>query len=1024
MSEQYEKFVKVLREMFMIDDAADLDFGIYKVMHQKQEDIEKYLKEDLRRNVQDEIAENVGTRRMILEEELKKAKLGALAADVPIEDVMNLPKVQKLAQELEGLTPTDELENMTYDHLARFFSRYYDDGDFISKRRYSSTQDGSKYAIPYGGEEVMMYWANQDQYYIKSSEYLKNYSFKIDGDKMVVFRVVDATQDEINSVKEDKNAVRCFALADKEDDDYVYAEGDVLTIRFTYELMKKEKDLQEKLIGEASEKLVRRIAADFSTFSSLLAPAVVGVEDSTSCLDKHLKSFVARNTCDFFIHKDLRGFLQRELDFYIKNEILHIDDIGTVENRMRSYAALMKTVKHVGYNIIDFLAGIENFQRKLWLKKKFVTESNYCITLDRVPRELYPEIAANDSQRQEWVRLFAIDDIKSKDMFTEAYSEPLTIKFLEQEQNQHLLLDTRFFGTSFKHRLISSIKNLDEQTNGLLIHSDNFQALNLIRNKFQRKAKCIYADPPYNTSASEILYKNSYRDASWLSLLNDRVLLGKEILSEDGIQCTTIDDVEESKLKMLLTSIYGEQPYSVSVRIKPSGRPIPKGFAISHEYALFNKKSPETSIARLEHSDEQMKRYNEEDEKGKFMWELLRKAGSNSFRGNRPTMFFPIYLNPETGKMRVPEMEYDEEKEAYDILEETKPGEIAVYPMKDDGVTEGRWYFGLDRTLDEIDEFKAEKQSNGLYFIYRRRRKNEGVQPTTFWEDSKFSATEHGTDLLKKLFGKQESFSYPKSIYAVEEALKVMGIGENDLVLDYFGGSATTGHAVINFNRNGGDRKYILVEQENYFDTITKPRIEKVVYSKDWSKGKPRSRETGISHCFKYITLEQYEDTLNNLVVKSNNGGMFGTHTESYLGYMLDFETRDSLFSIEKFEKPFEYEMDITRRNETRKQTVDLVETFNYLIGLYVEHEEWPDENLCIVRGTTRDGERTLVIWRNVAEVDSEKLNTLFAEKDDKAFDRIYVNGDNNLENLRTDADTWKVSLTEETFKRKMYEED
>jgi len=1024
MTEQFEKFVKVLREMFMIDDAADLDFGIYKVMHQKQEDIEKYLKHDLQKSVQDEIAKNIGGRRLALEEELKKAKLGALAADVPIEDVMNLPKVQKLAQELEGLTPTDELENMTYDHLARFFSRYYDDGDFISKRRYSSTQDGSKYAIPYGGEEVMMYWANQDQYYIKSSEYLKNYSFKIDGDKMVVFRVVDATQDEINSVKEDKNAVRCFALADKKDDDYVYAEGDVLTIRFTYELMKKEKDLQEKLIGEASEKLVRRIAADFTAFSSLLAPAVVGVEDSPCCLDKHLKSFVARNTCDFFIHKNLRGFLQRELDFYIKNEILHIDDIGTVENRMRSYAALMKTVKHVGYNIIDFLAGIENFQRKLWLKKKFVTESNYCITLDRVPRELYPEIAANDSQRQEWVRLFAIDDIKSKDMFTEAYSEPLTIKFLEQEQNQHLLLDTRFFGTSFKHRLISSIKNLDEQTNGLLIHSDNFQALNLIRNKFQRKAKCIYADPPYNTSASEILYKNSYRDASWLSLLNDRVLLGKEILSEDGIQCTTIDDVEESKLKMLLTSIYGEQPYSVSVRIKPSGRPIPKGFAISHEYALFNKKSPETSIARLEHSDEQMKRYNEEDEKGKFMWELLRKAGSNSFRGNRPTMFFPIYLNPETGKMRVPEMEYDEEKEAYDILEETKPGEIAVYPMKDDGVTEGCWYFGLDRTLDEIDEFKAEKQSNGLYFIYRRRRKNEGVQPTTFWEDSKFSATEHGTDLLKKLFGKQESFSYPKSIYAVEEALKVMGIGENDLVLDYFGGSATTGHAVINFNRNGGDRKYILVEQENYFDTITKPRIEKVVYSKDWSKGKPRSRETGISHCFKYITLEQYEDTLNNLVVKSNNGGMFGTRTESYLGYMLDFETRDSLFSIEKFEKPFEYEMDITRRNETRKQTVDLVETFNYLIGLYVEHEEWPDENLCIVRGTTRDGERTLVIWRNVAEVDNEKLNTLFAGMDDKAFDRIYVNGDNNLENLRTDADTWKVSLTEETFKRKMFEED
>ena len=429
--EQFEKFVKVLREMFMIDDAADLDFGIYKVMHQKQEDIEKYMKEDLQKNVQDEISQNVGGRRHFVEEELQKAKQGALSLGVPMSDIMNVPRVKALAEELEGLTPTDELENMTYDHLARFFSRYYDDGDFISKRRYSSVHDDSKYAIPYGGEEVMMYWANQDQYYIKSSEYLKNYSFNLAGDKKVVFRVVNATHDEVNSVKEDKNAVRCFALAENEGEDYVSVDGDMLTIRFTYELMKKERDLQKKLTDEALAKLTERINKDLTAFSSLLAHAVVGVEDSPSCLEKHLKSFVARNTCDFFIHKNLRGFLKKELDFYIKNELLHIDDIDSDENRIRSYVALVKTIKHVGYNIIEFFAGIENFQRKLWLKKKFVTESNYCITLDRVPRELYPEIIANGAQRQEWVRLFAIDDLKSKDMFTESYSEPLTEKFLD-----------------------------------------------------------------------------------------------------------------------------------------------------------------------------------------------------------------------------------------------------------------------------------------------------------------------------------------------------------------------------------------------------------------------------------------------------------------------------------------------------------------------------------------------------------------------------------------------------------------
>ena len=318
MTEQFEKFVRVLREMFMIDDAADLDFGIYKVMHQKQEDIEKYLKVDLQKSVLEEINKNKGGKRQLLEEQLRIAKQDAQKMGFSMNDIMSVPKVKALAEELKGLTPTDELENMVYDHLTKFFSRYYDEGDFISKRRYSSIHDDSKYAIPYGGEEVMMYWANNDQYYIKSSAYLKNYSFKLDGDKKVVFRVVNAVHDEVNSVKVDKNAVRCFALAENEGPDYVYAEGDVLTIQFTYELMKKEKDLQRKLIADASSKITERIAKDFSAFSSLLSHSVLGVDDSPSCLEKHLKSFVARNTCDFFIHKN------RISQFFIANCQIHI----------------------------------------------------------------------------------------------------------------------------------------------------------------------------------------------------------------------------------------------------------------------------------------------------------------------------------------------------------------------------------------------------------------------------------------------------------------------------------------------------------------------------------------------------------------------------------------------------------------------------------------------------------------------------------------------------------------------------
>ena len=712
---------------------------------------------------------------------------------------------------------------------------------------------------------------------------------------------------------------------------------------------------------------------------------------------------------------------------------MNIDDLDAADARIKNFFSVIKAVKSVGHKIIHFLASLENYQKRLWLKKKFVYESNYCITLDRVPEELYTQICANEAQRDEWVRLFAIDKIKASagDLMTgpiEGFSAPLTKEFLLQ--NKYLVLDTAFFDDDFKHKLLSSFSNLDEQTDGVLISSENFQALNLLQEKYRGAIKCIYADPPYNTSASEIAYKNSYRDSSWLSLMDDRLKLGRNLLADDGIQCTTIDDVEESKLSLLLEDVFGRQPECVTIRVKPSGRPIPNGFAISHEYGLFSKKSGDTAIKRLPHSDEQNARYDEEDEKGVFMWELLRKAGSNSFRTDRPTMYYPFYYNEEEKTLRLPEMEYDEGEEEYIVNEKPTAKEIVIWPTKDDG-TEGRWYFGLKSSTEQVKEFKVEKQRNGLYFVYRRRRPNEGVQPTTFWDDSNYSATEHGTALLKKLFGKQETFSYPKSIYAVEDCLKVSGVEEGSTVLDYFGGSATTGHAVINLNRQAesNTRKFILIEMADYFDSVTKPRIEKVIYSKEWKKGLPKDR-MGSSCCVKYIRLEGYEDTLNNMVLKRNDEFNFGEESsfrESYLlGYMLDTETRDSLFSAKWFAHPFDVSLKITRHNEMQEKKIDLVDTFNFLLGLYVDSISWPKDGLCVVVGRTRRGEKNMILWRDADKVSNDDLNAFFVENlAALAADasRIYVNGDSNLGVTKDASSMWQLELTEAEFSKRMFEE-
>ncbi|MCQ2307605.1 MAG: site-specific DNA-methyltransferase [Bacteroidales bacterium] len=1010
----YNAFVAKLKEIFMMDH-AELDFGIYRIMNQKRHDIMQFLEHDLLPQVK-KVLEGDGANdtasiiARMKEIEQQAASFGA-SADAN-------PEYQQLKQKLESAADTAALQNDVFSHLVTFFSRYYDNGDFVSKRRYKD----NTYAIPYNGEEVKLHWANADQYYIKSSEYFRDYSFVLPASRRKVHFVLKDASTEQNNNKAANNMERRFALCAEEGQPFLEVNDDGLNIYFTYELMPKATK-QDALLAEALAVIRPAVPEAFAELLTTKAPTAK--DANRTLLEKHLTDYTAKNSFDYFIHKDLGGFLRRELDFYIKNEVMHLDDLDAAH--IGAQLTIIKAIKQVGEKIILMLAQLEDFQKRLWLKKKFVVQCDYCITLDRVPETLYGEICANDRQREEWVRLFAIDEIKG-DLVNVGYSDPLTEEFLKQ--NPFLVLDTAFFPAAFKHKLIASMENIDEQCNGLLINSENFQALELLQEKYYNAVTCIYADPPYNTSASEIMYKNNYKDSSWLSLMESRLELGNSLLNNNGIQCTTIDDVEQSKLNILLEEVFGARPEVVTIRIKPSGRPIPNGFAISHEYGLFSKKNENISIKRLSRDERLQARYRERDDEGPFFWEMLRKAGSNSHRENRPTMFYPLFWNQEENKLRLPSMKYNEEIQAYDVFEEPKENEIIAYPIKDDG-TEGCWYFGIENIVYHVDKLKAEKK-DGVIYVYYRRRPNDGVQPLTTWDDSKYSATEHGTDLLKRM---GIPFEYPKSIHAVEDCLRVSGCHSDAIVIDYFGGSGTTSHAIMNLNKEDGEsgkRKYILIDMAEYFDKAMRTRTQRASYSPDWRDGKPISRN-GISQCFKYIRLEQYEDTLNNLEVKqrqtaiSTNEGF----RESYmLSYMLDTETKDSLLNLKMFENPFAMTLKTTKDNELVETPVDMVETFNYLIGLEVETEGWyRDGNICVVIGRThRDKLRTLVIWRNCKAIGNEALNEFFRHMDfrtrDSEFDVIYVNGDNTLPNLRRDDENWKVVLTEEEFAKRMFEKE
>jgi len=333
----------------------------------------------------------------------------------------------------------------------------------------------------------------------------------------------------------------------------------------------------------------------------------------------------------------------------------------------------------------------------------------------------------------------------------------------------------------------------------------------------------------------------------------------------------------------------------------------------------------------------------------------------------------------------------------------------------------------------EKSEINVVKSRDGKWKIQIIDRIKTGTRPKSVWVGSKYDASSHGTKLLQKMFGESRKFSFPKSLHNVCDALHISTNLGDDIVLDCFAGSGTTGHAVISLNREDDEsRKYILAEMGKYFDTVLRPRIQKVIYSEDWKDGKPLSRK-GSSHAFKYLKLESYEDTLNNLELsrsEAQTGAMFSTDTfrEDYLlSYMLDVESQGSLLSTKAFETPFDYKLQIATDTvgETVATKIDLVETFNYLIGLHVKHIS-RIQGVVLVEGTTRQGEKTLVIWRNAHEMDNEKLDRFFTKLDirtrDFEFDVIYVNGDNNLPNLRTAGEQWKVRLIEEDFLRLMFD--
>ena len=1026
--------------MFQLD-RGDLDFGLYRIMNLKAREIEEFLENDLLPQVQTALAGNVVDRQAELENELAEARLQASGLGV---DPETTPRFKELEQQLAEVKADVASEADVYNHLANFFARYYDEGDFMSLRRYSGGGQ-STYLIPYDGEDVKLHWANSDQYYIKTTENYASYVFTVGPDpekRRVRFEIAKADNEKDN-VKEASDKQRRFLLADGDDVKTVEIVDSDLIVRFTHRpLTENEKKIwkgssvkqQEQINKAAAERILKTLKPEWQILLAVGAPTESIPERTV--LDKHLATYTAKNSFDYFIHKDLGGFLRRELDLYLKTDVLNLDDLAAGDTtRLQRALARTRAVRHVADKIITFLAQIEDFQKQLWLKKKFVLETQYCVTLDRVPETLYPEIVLNKAQHDEWVELFAIDEIEGDlGNGNTGYTNPLTIDFLKS--NPYLVLDTRHFNQDFTDKLLAAMsdkESLEDQLDGLLIHGENFQALKLIIEKYRGDIGVIYIDPPYNTLATKIIYKNEYEHSSWLTLLENRLLSARHFLAKEGTVCITIDDYELHRLIFVMENVFGNNNHlaTVAIRNNPSGRSTVKGFAINHEYGLFfSRSSDENAIGRMPHTEDQKLRYDQIDEDGRlYEWENFRKSSSGSNRSDRVKQFFPLYCDRQTHALRLPQLEWQEESRRWIELESPKATESVIWPIDTSG-RERVWRYGIERTRKVLKEARVEETKDGIQVYTRKYLQTKGSLPRTWWEKAEYSARDNGTRALTDLFGTSKNFDFPKAPVAVMDSIRVSCAENNAIVLDFFAGSGTTGHAVINLNREDeGERKFILVEVGDHFDAVLLPRVKKVVYSPDWKEGSPVSRN-GSTQLFKYIRLESYEDTLDSLELaplETAQQDMLVQNPalrEDYqLRYALGDESSGSACLTGKnFIDPFTYTLSVVRDGVRGEVSADLPETFNFLIGLRVETRREVEDVLTIT-GTDAEGRRCLILWRNQEKIDNSTLDEWFTSNRDSLGDPdiIYSNGDHTLNALKRQNESWTAKSIDPIFREQMF---
>lgn len=1013
-----------------------------------------------------------------LQDNLKQA---VNAAELPEKLDATLERIDRWFQG-QSVSST-HLEAQLYNYLLNFFDLYYQNGDFGYNSR-SSAAFSVPYEAAYDGADTMFHFKHRDCYYIKTGNSFPEVALEIQG-KRIAFRLDAGGDSQTTAQNNNKDAaVKLYELAEISEDKggivvrFRLAKAGTPKVEIYRQLLaildpkveiepylfKKAKDDEEpaaifkdlakdhdkaeggqiKGINQLrlTEEAFLGELAKLDHFKDLGSNAAARAEalrsDATAqallTIDRALNRFYVGQDADYFIHKDLKGFLSREKDRFIKSVIFSDLDALLSLAGDPSTRVLARAFNSVADRIIEFLDATETFQRNLFTLKKKVIDTHWLISIGKIPEVFWERLLANKRLVEWWSSEFG-----------------QSISGLEDLRSQlSLVVDTSLFESDEERSLVDAIlsdpafDHLDEQSDGLLIHSENWQALNLLTEKFRERIQCIYIDPPYNTGGDGFLYKDSFRHSSWAAMMADRLNLAKDFLSERGVLFASIDDKERDSLDRLLRETFGtENRVEELIWAQNTTKNQSPTYSTNHEYvqvfarnlagasrveSMFREPKPGYSeltelvaelnatyptIAEIEGSIrslfEQHKadvkkqleqiglKYtsNRDPWKGLYNYKnaeyrdakgrLINEADANS---GAATIWIWREIDPSAPAGKQSESTRDPESPNYRFYKPVHPnGEACSHPKRGWGWPKefdpddpNRPSFGAlnadARIVWGADENKIPQVKKFLHEVETQVVKSVITDYTD------------GEKELTNITGKTNTFPNPKPTTLISGFIE-QTTQPGDWVMDFFVGSGTTGHAIFGLE---DPRRFLLSEMGDYFDQVTKPRIAKLMFSKAWKDGKP-TLTNPQSHLVKVQRLEQYEDILANLEAEWDQPKMPQGVPVRYLFRPDESRVRLSL----NLTRPFANFIKAGR--EGTETAIDLLETRALLQGYWVRSRRTFTEGVKDYRAIESEC-GCLILFRDIedGEDDSEAVNKIAAS---------YANEDGSQRIARLELNHW-----------------